>query len=379
MISLKATFFALSLALLGSWRPGFGRGAAEDVRCRERRVLRGKVEQAVGLYDRARREASNAQCLLLDFGIAPTRRATNAARLTAFQDIRRRAPGSRPRSTMTRATPWRGWEGRGEGRAGDGARFLRRECGGLQARPCRRPAHDRGGDEHRDRPGLDETLRDAQAQASSGASRSAARAGSATGHARSGPEPSRLEPAAAQCAGRKSGRASRRPGAGQQRLPGGQTGRPRTKRQRQSCRRNATAGRRRRPREGIQRIKPQLVVGSRQLPFGRRRVPRSGDHDCRAGGPGGAVARTRRKRGAKRCRAEERVYRAELFFQVQVTGGTNVGEPISRPGRSRSLPCRSGGCGTGSQPQLKAFTWTMERSFLYRLTPQRMGTLVIRR
>ncbi len=67
-----------------------------------------------------------------------------------------------------------------------------------------------------------------------------------------------------------------------------------------------------------------------------------------------------------------------LFFQVQVLGGTSVGEPDLTALASlnpRLIPVDR--LRTQLLPQLKPFDLTNGTSYLYRITPDRMGTVLI--
>ena len=71
----------------------FGRGAAEDVAAGNAAFSRGDLEQAVSLFDRARRSAPDSTIPLLDFGIALYEKGDYPAALTAFQGIRSPSAG----------------------------------------------------------------------------------------------------------------------------------------------------------------------------------------------------------------------------------------------------------------------------------------------
>jgi len=65
----------------------FARGAAEDVAAGSSAFSRGDLEQAVSLFDQARRAAPNSTIPVLDFGIALYEKGDYAAALTALQGI----------------------------------------------------------------------------------------------------------------------------------------------------------------------------------------------------------------------------------------------------------------------------------------------------
>ena len=89
--SIVAASASALLCLVGA--AAFGRGAPEEVAAGTAAFSRGDLEQAVSLFDRARRTAPDSTIPLLDFGIALYEKGDYAAALTAFQEIRSPSAG----------------------------------------------------------------------------------------------------------------------------------------------------------------------------------------------------------------------------------------------------------------------------------------------